>query len=203
MVFKPPRQAGHFGGGQGIELPGPQVYFRSAEFAILAAKPAMILDNGVDRCGKCGRAAGEWSMRRYAVCLWLVALLALTGCITDNNLEPSQSDMKAQWDARNVFPRDYKSDLLAFLRTYLNDPGHIRSAELEQPRLKTFGPGERYISCVSYNARIDGKYAGPHVGAAVYVGGKLDHFLDGPKQTKDVCKDAAYAAFPELERLTR
>jgi hypothetical protein len=140
-----------------------------------------------------------WSMgMRF---LLLLALLAVSGCSSD--LGSSQVELRAQWEATNVYPQNYKQDLLAFLRTYLNDPSHIRAAGVSQPQLKTIGPGRRYVACVRYNARnSDGKYAGSTDGAAVYVSGKLDSFLDG-KQAQPYCKDAAYAAFPELERLTR
>jgi hypothetical protein len=131
----------------------------------------------------------------------LLALLAIGGCASD--LGPSPGELKAQWEAQNVPPQNYKQDLLAFLRTYLNDPSHIRAASVSQPQLKTVGPGQRYVACVRYNARnSEGKYAGSADGAAVYVSGKLDRFLDG-KQAQPYCKDAAYAPFPELERLTR
>ncbi len=131
----------------------------------------------------------------------LLALLAVGGCASD--LGPSPGELKAQWEAQNVFPQNYKQDLLAFLRTYLNDPSHIRAAGVSQPQLKTVGAGQRYVACVRYNARnSEGKYAGSADGAAVYVSGKLDRFLDG-KQAQPFCKDAAYAPFPELERLTR
>ena len=133
--------------------------------------------------------------------LALLALLMLGGCSTDTG--SSQAELRARWEAQNVVPQNYKQDLLAFLRTYLNDPTHIRAASVSQPQLKTVGPGERYVACVRYNARqSDGKYAGSKDGAAVYVAGKLDRFLDG-KQGQPYCKDAAYAPFPELERLTR
>jgi hypothetical protein len=133
--------------------------------------------------------------------LLLLALLAVGGCSSD--LGPSQADLRAQWEAQNVFPQNHKQDLLAFLRTYLNDPSHIRAAGVSQPQLKTVGAGRRYVACVRYNARnSDGKYAGSKDGAAVYVAGKLDRFLDG-KQAQPYCNDAVYAPFPELERLTR
>ena len=133
--------------------------------------------------------------------LALLALLMLGCCSTDTG--PSQAELRARWEAQNVVPQNYKQDLLAFLRTYLNDPTHIRAASVSQPQLKTVGPGERYVACVRYNARdSDGKYAGSKDGAAIYVAGKLDRFLDG-KQGQPYCKDAAYAPFPELERLTR
>ena len=133
--------------------------------------------------------------------LILLAVVLLGGCATEVGL--SQAELKARWEAENIVPQNYKSDLIAFLRTYINDPTHLRGAAVSQPQLKNIGPGERYIVCVRYNARVDGKYAGSKDGAAIYVSGKLDRFFDGPKEVQQYCKDAAYAPFPELEKLTR
>jgi hypothetical protein len=134
---------------------------------------------------------------------WLLLAVALLagGCSTD--LEPTPAELQARWEAQNIAPENYKQDLLAFLRTYLNDPTHIHDAAVSPPALKTLGPGQRFIACVRYNARNgSGKYAGVKEGAAVYVSGKLDHFIDG-RDTKELCKDAAYAPFPELQKLER
>jgi hypothetical protein len=133
--------------------------------------------------------------------LMLLAVLMVGGCATD--VGPSPAELKAQWEAQNVFPQNYKNDLMAFLRTYLNDPSHIRSASVSQPVLKQVGPGQRYIVCVRYNARVDGKYAGVKDGVATYVSGKLDRYFSTPQDVKEFCKDAVYAPFPELETLTR
>jgi hypothetical protein len=134
---------------------------------------------------------------------WLAVpvLLVLGACAS--NLEPSPAELEARWNAQNVFPQNYKQDLLAFLRTYLNDPSHIREAGVSQPQLKKVGPGDRYVACVRYNARKSGgQYAGVKDGAAIYVSGKLDRFIDG-KEVQLYCRDTAYAPFPELGRLTR
>jgi hypothetical protein len=141
-------------------------------------------------------------MRRLGALLAMLALLTAGGCQTD--LEPSPAELKAQWDAQNVYPQHYKTDLLAYLRTYLNDPTRIRDAGVSQPQLKPAGPGQRFVACVRYNERKDnGQYAGAKDGAAIYVGAKLDRFIDEPKSSKELCKDAVYAPFPELEKLTR
>ena len=135
---------------------------------------------------------------------WLALLgaLVLAGCSTD--IGPTSADLRAQWDAQNVVPSHYKSDLLAFLRTYLNTPEHIRGAAVSAPQLKAVGPGQRYVACVRYDARDnDNHYGGPKGGAAIYVSGKLDHFVDQPQTVKVLCKDAVFAPFPELEKLTR
>ena len=112
-----------------------------------------------------------WRVRIRALAL-LVASAAATlgGCATDTG--PSASEMKALWEAENVYPQGYRQDLLAFLRTYLNDPSHVRGASVSQPQLKYIGPGDRYVSCVRFNARnSDGKYLGSKDGAAIYVSG--------------------------------
>lgn len=133
--------------------------------------------------------------------LALLAVLVVGGCATE--VGPSAGELKAQWEAQNVFPQNYKNDLIAFLRTYINDPAHIRGAGVSQPQLKNIGPGDRYVACVRYTARVDGKYAGPKEGAATYVSGKLDRFLDARKEVQELCKDAVFAPFPELEKITR
>jgi len=141
-------------------------------------------------------------MRRSAVFVTALAAVALSGCATE--VGPSSSELKARWDAENVFPQGYRQDLLAFLHTYLNDPSHVRDAAVSQPQLKYIGPGDRYVACVRYNARnTDGKYQGSKDGAAIYVAGKLDRFLDAPKDVRELCKDVTFASFPELEKLTR
>ena len=138
---------------------------------------------------------------RWLALLAVPALLAVGGCNTDTG--PSQAELRAQWDAQNSLPQNYKKDMLAFLRTYLNDPSHIRDGAVSPPMLKTVGPGQRYVACVRYNARDNRrKYMGDKTGAAIYVSGKLDRFIDG-KKAQPLCKDAAFAPFPELARLKR
>ena len=134
--------------------------------------------------------------------LMLAAVVMVGGCAS-TEVGPTPAELQAQWNAQNVFPQNYKSDLMAFLRTYLNDPTHIRSAAVSLPQLKRVGPGDRYVACVRYNVRVDGKYAGVKEGVATYVSGKLDRFLAAPLEVQDYCKGAVYSPFPELEALTR
>jgi hypothetical protein len=132
----------------------------------------------------------------------LVGAVALGGCTTD--LGPTPAELAARWQAQNVYPQDYKTDLLAFLRTYLNDPTHVRAAQVTQPTLMDVGPGQRYVVCLRYNARdLDGNYMGVKEGAAIYVSAKLDRYVDVKREVQTFCKDAVYAPFPELAKLTR
>ena len=57
------------------------------------------------------------------------------------------------------------------------------------------------MACVRFNPkRGGGGYAGLKDHLVIYAGGKLDRYVETAGES---CKDAAYAAFPELERLTR
>jgi hypothetical protein len=127
-----------------------------------------------------------------------LAALALAGCATGEPdfLRDDRRDAPA-----NVAPANARAELLAFLRTYLNDPSRIRDATISEPTLKTVGRVQRYVVCLRYNARdLDGKYTGAKDRLAVFIGGKLDQLVE---QTRDLCSGVEQKPFPELQNLTR
>ena len=100
----------------------------------------------------------------------------------------------------NVYPDNYRAEILAYQRSYLNDPTGIRGAGIAQPALKSVGSAERYVVCVRFNAKnATGAYAGVRDHLAIFLAGKLDQM----GATRDQCRDATYEPFPELERLSR
>jgi hypothetical protein len=103
--------------------------------------------------------------------------------------------------AAQPFPANYRAELLAFLRTYLNDPTNVREAAISEPIQRDLGGTRRYFLCVRYNARdSSGQYTGVADHAALYLDGRFDRLIEKPQ---DLCPAQAYAAFPELERLKR
>src|SRR4029079_9682900 len=100
------------------------------------------VENVVER----GGAARPESVRamRGATVVALICVGLLGGCATPD-LGPTPAELKARWEAQNVYPQNYKADLIAFLRTYLNDPTHVHGAAVTQPVLKDVGQGPRYI----------------------------------------------------------
>lgn len=103
--------------------------------------------------------------------------------------------------AEQPFPTNYKTDLLAFMRTYLNNPVGVRDAAMATPVQRTVGGRLRYVSCVRYTAKdMDGKYQAPQERAVSYVDARLDRVVE---DTASACAGASYAPFPELEKLTR
>jgi hypothetical protein len=99
----------------------------------------------------------------------------------------------------NAYPANYKSDILSAMHAYLNDPTGIRDAAISEPALKTTGNRTRYMACLRFNAKKNAsEYAGTREIAAVFLAGRFDQFIEN---AKELCKDAAYAPFAELQRL--
>lgn len=99
------------------------------------------------------------------------------------------------------YPANYKPELLAFMKTYLNNPVGVKEAMLAEPVQRTVGGRLRYITCLRYNAKdSDGKYLGQRERALLYVDARLDRIIE---EAGEVCAGAVYAAFPELEKMTR
>lgn len=128
-----------------------------------------------------------------------LAIMLLAGCAAREPDVFLRNDRRDE--AANTQPANARGDILAFLRTYLNDPSRIRDATVSEPVLRQFGAVQRYIVCLRYNARdLDGKYTGAKDRLAVFVGGKLDQLVEQPR---DNCTGVEQKPFPELEQLTR
>ena len=113
----------------------------------------------------------------------------------------SMNDQKRIEGEINTAPVSYKADIVAAMRTYLNDPRNVRDAYVSEPALKGVDGGTRYMSCVRYNARkTGGQYAGSKDSVITFRSGRLDRIIDSAREQ---CKDAAYVRFPELEQLSR
>lgn len=134
--------------------------------------------------------------------LFLGLALALCGCSHDQGptLAAGGDD-----DDVNTRPVNYKPDILRAMHAYLNDPTGIRDAGIAEPALKALGGSKRFVVCVRYNARKGrNEFIGVKEVAAVFVAGRFDRFVETAHDTaNDQCAGATYAAFPELEKLSR
>lgn len=136
---------------------------------------------------------------------FLLLPLMLAGCGSYYD-GPTQGELRAAWESTNVAPVDYKHDILAFMRSYLNDPTQVKDGAVSAPVRKTLpgDPADRIVSCLRFNAKkSNGAYAGVKTGVVVYGSGKLDRFIDAEKVAHTICEGAAFQPFPELGRLTR
>ena len=136
---------------------------------------------------------------KYAAALLLP--IALAACVSDDDSVKSISYTSDRGGAEQPYPNNYRTELLAFLKTYINNPAGIHNAVIAEPSQRSVGGRQRYVVCVKYSTRdSDGNYRDPRDHALVYVDGRLDHIVD---KSGDLCAGATYAAFPELEKLTR
>ncbi len=132
---------------------------------------------------------------RYLAVLLLP--LALAACQTD---EGGSSFLPTD-DKPQSPPSNYRAEILAFMRTYLNNPVGVREAGLAEPVQRTVGGRVRYVGCVHYAERqSDGTYRDPRDRAILFVNGRLDRVLPSGG---DECAGAVYAPFPDLEKMQR
>ncbi|CCD87572.1 hypothetical protein [Bradyrhizobium sp. ORS 285] len=140
---------------------------------------------------------------------WPSAALALllAGCASGDPAAFMSEDNRAisytgdRGVSGQPFPANYRAELLAYLRTYLNNPVGVREGVLAEPVQRTVGGRLRYVSCLRYAAReSDGSYRPAKERAAIFVDGRFDRLLE---EAGELCAGSTYAAFPELAALTR
>ncbi len=125
----------------------------------------------------------------------LLAAVALSGCASTDNVSYSSDN------SEQPYPPNYRTEILAFLRTYLNEPRGVKEAAIAEPVQRKIGGRMRYVACLRYNAReTDGSYRGAKERGVLFIDGRLDRIIEKPE---DACAGATYAPFPELEKLTR
>ena len=134
----------------------------------------------------------------FAKCTPIVLLvISLAACTGSGDLSYTAD----RGVAEQPFPSSYRVELLAFLKTYLNNPLGVRDAVIAEPAQRTVGGRLRYVTCLRFTPQeSDGSYRSVSERAVQYVDGRLDRVVEN---SRDVCAGAAYAPFPEMEKLTR
>src|SRR5262249_52375611 len=111
-------------------------------------------------------------------------------------------------DEINVYPTNYKSDILAAMHTYLNNPTGIRDAVISEPTLKSTGVVEqpdnlpllgrqtinRYVACLRFTPKKNAsEYGGTKEDVVVVkLGPPGPHFHFAKKE----CTRVPYATLP-------
>src|SRR5664279_5731708 len=131
--------------------------------------------------------------KRVAILILPIALAACAG--SDEGREAAFTIDSG--GPEQPFPQNYQAELLAFMKTYLNNPVGIHGAAMAEPIQRTVGGRLRYVSCLRFAPReSDGSYRELRERAVIYVNGRLDHVVEN---ASDVCAGAVYTPFPELE----
>jgi hypothetical protein len=139
---------------------------------------------------------GRW----FKIAAMMLLAVMLAACAASDDSKPITFT-----DDRGVssqpFPKNYRTEVLAFLKTYLNNPVGVRDAVMAEPVERVVGGRQRYVACLRFSAReSDGGYREPRERAILFVDGRLDRIIENAVEP---CAGVAYAPFPELEKLTR
>jgi hypothetical protein len=117
--------------------------------------------------------------------------MSLLACSSGSKKEPEENP--------NIFPSDYKNEILNTMTSSLDDPTNVRSAYISEPALRPAGKEERYVVCVRSDSRdVSKRYTGVKDRIAIFYGGHITQLIDA---TREQCGNAAYRPFPELENL--
>ncbi len=126
--------------------------------------------------------------------------IALSACAASDEGKPI-TFTEDRGISSQPFPKNYRAEVLAFLKTYLNNPVGVRDAAMAEPVERVIGGRQRYLACVRFSAReSEGGYREPRVRAVLFVDGRLDRIIENAAEP---CAGAAYAPFAELEKMTR
>jgi hypothetical protein len=137
------------------------------------------------------------SAKRAAILLLPMALAACAG--SDDGKSITYTDDRGV--SNQPYPNNYRAEILAFMKTYLNNPAGVRDAAMADPVQRTVGGRLRYVSCLRFTPReSDGSYRAARERAVLYVDGRLDRVIENASEP---CAGAAYAPFPDLEKMTR
>jgi hypothetical protein len=136
---------------------------------------------------------------KFAVMMLLPIMLSACAAAIDDSKPITFTDDRGV--SSQPFPKNYRTEVLAFLKTYLNNPVGVRDAVMADPVERVVGGRLRYVACLRFSAREpDGGYREPRERAMLFVDGRLDRIIDNAVEP---CAGVAYAPFADLEKMTR
>jgi hypothetical protein len=136
------------------------------------------------------------SAKHAAILLLPLALAACAG--SEDSKSITYTDDRGVADQPH--PTDHRAQILAFMKTWLNNPVGVREAVMAEPVQRTVGGRLRYVSCLRFSSRDSGGTYREQRAAVLYVDTRLDRIIEN---AAEVCSGAAYVPFPEMEKMTR
>jgi hypothetical protein len=113
----------------------------------------------------------------------MLAAGALAACTSSSKPQPTPDP--------NLFPANYRTALVTFLRQSLTNKADFRGVMISEPTMKSIEGSQHYVVCVQFNPQSAIKTK-----AAVFLGGRMTQFVDA---APDQCADVAYQPFKELD----
>lgn len=128
-----------------------------------------------------------------------ILAIAISACNQTAQTQQFQTIPEAE---ANVFPTNWRAEVVADLKETILDPKSVQSAEIAEPSLRHMGVASRYVVCYRINAKnAYGGMAGKQEYIAVFVRGKFSSSqrpIGGPMGQ---CAGVQYGPFPEAMKL--
>ena len=133
-------------------------------------------------------------MGRTGLGVLALSAIALGGCSSLDVFSKAPPPV-----APNIFPSDYRNEILSTLNVKLVDPTNVHDAGISDPVLvQVSEQDQRYAVCVRFNPRdINRQYTGEEERIAYFYGGHLNQLVPA---TAGQCKTAVYKPWPDLEK---
>ncbi|WP_426443239.1 hypothetical protein [Bradyrhizobium genosp. P] len=130
----------------------------------------------------------------------LLLSIGLAGCAGgDDNGRPI-TFTSDRGNTEQPFPTTYRAEILAFMKTYLNNPVGVHNAAIAEPVERTVGGRLRYVVCLRYSPKdMDGTYRPARERSVLFVDGRLDRVIENAAEP---CAGVTYAPFPDLEKMS-
>jgi hypothetical protein len=120
----------------------------------------------------------------------LALIVALAGCSAGINVPPEDKAVDP-----NVYPVNYKTDLLSYLNLHQSEMENAREASISTPALAQLGGStSRYFVCL----RLDGQGSRTEK-LVTFFAGQINQYVDATSQ----CATVAYQPFAELTATLR
>ena len=141
------------------------------------------------------------SVKRVAILMLPIALSACAGGFVGGDDGKTMTYTADRNGTNQPFPTNYRAELLAFMKTYLNNPAGVHEAVVAEPVQRSISGHIRYVACLRFSPKeSDGSYREPRERAILFIDGRLDRMADN---AGELCAGAVYAPFPEMEKMTR
>ncbi len=130
-------------------------------------------------------------MRRLTLASVAMTTIVLGACSSTSGTGPAVNP--------NVFPTQYRNEIITTLISALDDPTGIRQASITDPVLRPAGQDQRYAVCMRFDARdAQRRYTGLTERIAYFYAGHLNQLVK--TTSPDQCAGMAYKPWPELEK---
>jgi hypothetical protein len=129
--------------------------------------------------------------RRLTLFSLAIAAIALGACSSSSGAGPVANP--------NVFPAQYRNEIITTLISSLDDPTGIRDASISDPVLRPAGRDQRYVVCMRFDSRdVQRRYTGMTERIAYFYAGHLNQLVK--TTAPDQCAGVVYKPWPELEK---